>query len=104
MVSSYLGMDHFHRAEVTASLTPSGDAGTPFHSALLAPGGHLELHPSPLPGLLHRSQFMYTKEGPAPYFAKLHKKTGAWSGACLPLTLIIHIPKIEIPLPWRLAS
>lgn len=47
---------------------------------------------------------LVAKEGPAPYFAKLQKKMGAWSGACLPLMLIIHIPKIDIPLPWRLAS
>ena len=47
---------------------------------------------------------LVAKEGPAPYFAKLQKKMGAWSGACLPLMLIIHILKIDIPLPWRLAS
>lgn len=32
------------------------------------------------------------------------QRRGCWSPSCLPLLLIIHILKIEISLPWRLAS
>lgn len=37
----------------------------------------------------------------SPNWKRHHK---ARSEACLLLSLIIHIPKIELPLPWRLGS
>lgn len=104
MVSSYLGMDHFHRAEVRSSLTPSRDGEHPFKTPCWPLVGTWGCIPLASQASFTEADSLEAQEGPAPYFAKLQKKMGAWSGACLPLTLIIHIPKIEIPLPWRLAS
>lgn len=86
--------------------------GMPAGGTPLTPGGHLGDASSPLPSTPSASVpfggwfRLGSKEGRwMPYFALLAaQRLGCWSGACPPLLLIIHILKIELPLPWRLAS
>ena len=50
--------------------------GTPFQDTLLAPGGHLGLHPSRLSGLLHRSRFTGGPRGASALLCQAAKKDG----------------------------